>query len=72
MGEMINTYKILFGKPERKRLLGMSRRRLEDNIRMYLRDMLWGRCGLDDWMHLAQDRKQWRALVNMPMNIWVP
>jgi hypothetical protein len=25
-----------------------------------------------DWMHLAQDRDQWFALVNMVMNLWIP
>jgi hypothetical protein len=25
-----------------------------------------------DWVDLAQDMDQWRALVNMAMNIWVP
>jgi hypothetical protein len=40
----------------------------EDNIRMDLREMGWE--GVD-WMHLAQDRDQWRALVNMAMNFWV-
>jgi hypothetical protein len=24
-----------------------------------------------DWIHLAQDRNQWRALVNTAMNLWV-
>jgi hypothetical protein len=37
MGETINEYKILVGKPERKRPLGRARRRWEDNIRMNLR-----------------------------------
>jgi len=25
-----------------------------------------------DWIHLAQIRDQWRALVNVVMNLWVP
>jgi hypothetical protein len=25
-----------------------------------------------DWIDLAQDRDQWRALVNMVMNLWIP
>jgi hypothetical protein len=25
-----------------------------------------------DWIHLAQDRDWWWALVNTVMNIWVP
>jgi hypothetical protein len=25
-----------------------------------------------DWMHLAEDKYQWRAVVNMVMKIWIP
>jgi hypothetical protein len=25
-----------------------------------------------DWIDLAYDRDQWRALLNMVMNLWVP
>jgi hypothetical protein len=47
MGEMRSLYKILVGKPEGKRPLGRRKRRWEDNIRMDLREIGWGRCGLD-------------------------
>jgi hypothetical protein len=53
MGEKRNAYGILVGKPEGKSLLGISRRRWEDNIRMYSRKIGWG--GMD-WIDLAEDR----------------
>ena len=56
------------GKPEGKRPLGRPRRRLEDNIKMDLREV----GGVGDWMELAQDRDRWRALVNTVMNLRVP
>jgi hypothetical protein len=68
MGENRNAYRILVGKPEGKRPVGRPRRRWKDNI-IDLREMRWG--GMD-WIELAQERDQWRALVNMVMNLWVP
>ena len=62
-------HKVLVGKPEGKRPLGRPRRRWEDNIKMYLREV-GGGCG--DWMELAQDRDRWRVLVGMVMNFRVP
>jgi hypothetical protein len=57
------------GKPEGKRLLGRQRRRWVDSIKMDLGEIGWnGR----DWIELAQDRDQWRALVNTVMNLRVP
>jgi hypothetical protein len=56
------------GKPEGKRQLGRPRRRWEDNIRMDLREIRWG--GMN-WIGVAQDRDQWRALVNAVMNLRV-
>jgi hypothetical protein len=39
------------------------------NIKMDLREIGW--CGMD-WIDMAQDRDQWRALVNTVMNIRAP
>jgi len=68
-GKMRNVYSILVGKPEGKRPLGRHKRGREDNIRMDLREIGWE--GVD-WTHLAEDRDQWQALVNMVMNLRVP
>jgi hypothetical protein len=57
------------GKPEGKRSLGRPRRRWVDNIIMDLREIGWDRM---DWIDVAQDREQWRALVNTAMNLRVP
>jgi hypothetical protein len=68
-GEKRNVYRILVGNPEDKRPLGRPRRRWVDNIKINLREIGWdGR----DWIDLAQDRDQWRALVNAVMNLRVP
>jgi hypothetical protein len=61
MGEERNMYNVLMGKPEGKRPLGRPRRRWEDGIIMDLSETGWGSL---DWIQLAQDRDQWRALVN--------
>jgi hypothetical protein len=64
-----NWYRILVGKPEGKRPLGRPRRRWVDNIKMDLGEIGWDGT---DWIELAQDRDQWRALVNTMMNLRVP
>jgi hypothetical protein len=69
MGETRNAYRILVGKPEGKRPLGRQRRRWVVNIKMDLREKGWD--GMN-WIELAQDRDQWRALVNRVMNLRVP
>jgi hypothetical protein len=66
---MRNAYRILVGKPKRKRPLGRPRRRWVDNIKMDLGEIGWDG---SEWNELAQDKDQWRALVNMVMNLRVP
>jgi len=60
---MRNAYKILAGKPEEKRPFGRPGGRWEDNIRMDLREIRWK--GVD-WIHVAQDRDWWRAVLQVP------
>jgi hypothetical protein len=69
MGEKKNAYRILVGNPEGKRPLARPRRRWVDNIKMELREIGWD--GMD-WIDLAQDRDQWRALVRAVTNLRVP
>jgi hypothetical protein len=61
LGEMRNAYKVLVGKPERKRPLGRPRRARKNNIRMDLWEMVWD---VEDWILLMHDLFQRRALVN--------
>jgi hypothetical protein len=69
MGEGRSVYKVLVGRPERKRPLRRPRRRREGNIKMDLRDI-----GIDgaNWIRLGQDRVHWRVFVSTVMNLRVP
>jgi hypothetical protein len=67
--EKKNAYSLFVGKPEGKRPLGRPRCRWVDNVKMDLRDIGWG--GMD-WINLAEDRDQWRALARTVMNLRVP
>jgi hypothetical protein len=69
MAEVRGAYNILVGRSEGRRPLGRRRRKWEESIKMDLREIGFG--GVD-WIHLAQDRDRWRALVNTVMNLRVP
>jgi hypothetical protein len=69
MGAKRNSYRILVGKAGKKRLLGRPRCRWVDNIKIDFREIGWD--GMD-WIDLAQDRDQWRALANTVKNPQVP
>jgi hypothetical protein len=66
VGEMRNVYKTFVGKPQQKRPLGS---RSKDNNKTNLMEK---ECEVVDWIHLAQDSAQLRALVNTVMNLRVP
>jgi hypothetical protein len=57
------------GKPKGKRPLGRPRCGWEDDIKMNLGEIVWG---CMDWIDLAQDRNNWRDVVNTVINIPVP
>jgi hypothetical protein len=69
MGAKRIVCRFLVGIPEGKNPIGRPRSRSEDNIKMDFRYIRWG--GMD-WIHLAQDRGRWRALVNTIMDLQVP
>jgi hypothetical protein len=68
MGEGRSVCRVLFGRPEGKKPLGISSR-WEDNIKLDLTEI-----GIDgaNWIRLAQDRVQWRAFMNRVMNLRFP
>jgi hypothetical protein len=69
MGEGRGVYRVLVRRPEGKRPLRKPRRRWEDNIKLDLSEI-----GIDgaNLIRLAQDRVQWRAFVNMVINLRIP
>jgi hypothetical protein len=68
MGEGRNVYRVLVGNPEGERPLGRPRHRWEGGIKVDLREIGWGRV---EWIHLAQGRDRWRAVVSAVMNLRV-
>jgi hypothetical protein len=49
MGERRGAYRTLAGKPEGRRPLGRPRRRWEDNIKMDIREVVWGAWSGSSW-----------------------
>lgn len=53
---------------KKKKLLGRLWHLLEYNFKMFFKTT---RCEDEDWIHLAEDRKEWQASFNMMMNLLV-
>jgi len=64
MGQIRNAYKILVSSRQT-----LWRQRKCEDILTDLRETAWEDV---DWMHLAQDRYQWRHLSNIEINLHVP
>jgi hypothetical protein len=62
-------YKNLTENHEEKELLTRPKRTWEYKIKMELKER-----GHEDqdWKHVTWEWDQWRALVNMVMNLWIP
>ena len=69
MRERRGVYRVWVGKPERKRPLGRTSHKFEDNIKMDLQEVGGG---IMDLIDLAQDRDRKRGLVTALMNLQVP
>ena len=69
MEQSRNAYRVLVGKPVRKRPLGRPTRRWEDNIKMYLRMM---ECDSEDRIAFAEDSDQLGAYVRAVLDFRVP
>ena len=69
MEEGRSAFKILTGKPTRKRSLGRPISRWKENIRMDVKEI---RITMRNWVDSAKDRTYWRALVNAELNLRVP
>jgi hypothetical protein len=67
MEAMRNAYTFLVRKPDGDRPLGRRRLRWEDDTKMNEINRVYV-----NWINLIQDRDQWRALVNMAMNLRFP
>jgi hypothetical protein len=69
IGENRNACRIKVGKLEGYGPLGKPRPRWVGNVKMDLREVGWG--GMY-WIDMAQDREEWRSLVNTVINLRVP
>jgi hypothetical protein len=68
MGERRSAYRVVVGKNEGKRPLGIPTNKCEDNIKRYFQKVEFGD---KDCIDLAKDMDRWRVLVNTLMSLGV-
>ena len=68
-GENKNAFRIQVGKSEEKDPFENPRRRLEDNIKVTFKEVIWIS---GDWMYVTQNRDKWLAVVKTAMNLRIP
>jgi hypothetical protein len=69
---MHKVYTAVVGKPERMRHLRTPRQVWENNIKIYLKQIVWEGLWSVELVSSLQDEHYWLALVNTTMNLWVP
>jgi hypothetical protein len=67
MRDRRSAYKVLVGRPDGKRPLRRPGRRWENNIKIVLYEVKWGK----NWIDRAQDRERRQAHVNAVINLRV-
>jgi hypothetical protein len=69
MGEKINAYRDLVGRPEGRRPLGRPKCRRDDDIKIDLKAVA---CDGGEWIQMTQGKDEWWTVVKTVMNLWVP
>ena len=69
MKEGRSDFKILTGESTGKKHVGRPKRRWEENIIIYLKEIA---INMRNWIDLAKDSDYWRSLMNAPLNLRVP
>jgi hypothetical protein len=69
MGEKRNALRVLVEKVEGKRPLGRLSVGRRIILKWIFKEIEWS---VEDWIHVPQDRVQWRALVNTVIDLRIP
>jgi len=68
MGTKNNAYRVLVGRSEGKRPLGIPKSKCEDNIKLNFKAIKYN---IVDWIYISQGSEKWQVVVRRVMNLWV-